>query len=56
MQVPYSPQVGNQSTPIGFSAWAGINYAGNYTLSYTNEVGWKHVKNVVTGGMMKTAI
>lgn len=44
MQVPYSPQVGNQSTPIGFSAWAGINYAGNYTLSYTNEVGWKHVK------------
>ena len=44
MQVPYSPQVGNQSTPIGFSAWAGINYAGNYTLSYTNEVGWKNVK------------
>lgn len=44
MQVPYSPQVGNQSTPVGFSAWAGINYAGNYTLSYTNEVGWKHVK------------
>ena len=44
MQVPYSPQVGNQSTPIGFSAWAGINYEGNYTLSFTNEVGWKHVK------------
>lgn len=44
MQVPYSPQVGNQSTPIGFSAWAGINYASDYTLSYTNEVGWKNVK------------
>lgn len=44
MQVPYSPQVGNQSTPIGFSAWGGIAYAGNYTLSFTNEVGWSHVK------------
>lgn len=44
MQVPYSPQVGNQSTPIGFSAWGGIAYKDNYTLSFTNEVGWTHVK------------
>lgn len=44
MQVPYSPQVGNQSTPIGFTAWGGIAYEGNYTLAFTNEVGWTHVK------------
>lgn len=44
MQSPYSPQVGNQSTPIGFTAWCGINYAGDYTLAFTNEVGWTYNK------------
>lgn len=44
MQVPYSAFVGKQSTPIGFTAWAGINYKNPYTLAYTCEVGWKSDK------------
>ena len=44
MQVPYSTYVGNQSTPIGFTAWGGINYKNPYTLSFTNEVGWSYNK------------
>lgn len=44
MQVPYSKYVGNQSTPIGFTAWCGINYKNDYTLAYTCEVGWSSNK------------
>lgn len=44
MQVPYSPYVGNQSTPIGFTAWGGINFKNPYTLSFTIEVGWSYNK------------
>lgn len=44
MQVPYSPRVGNQSTPIGFSAWGGIAYRGDYTLSFNMEIGWTYNK------------
>lgn len=44
MQVPYSPFVGKQSTPIGFTAWAGIEYKSDYTLSYTIECGWSYNK------------
>lgn len=44
MQVPYSPYVGKQSTPIGFTAWGGINFKNPYTLSFTIEVGWSYNK------------
>lgn len=44
MQAPYSPYVGNQSTPIGFTAWGSINYKNPYTLSFTIEVGWTYNK------------
>lgn len=44
MQVPYSPYVGNQSTPVGFTAWGGINFKNPYTLSFTIEVGWSYNK------------
>lgn len=44
MQVPYSAYVGKQSTPIGFTAWGGINYKNPYTLSFTIEVGWSYSK------------
>lgn len=44
MQVPYSTYVGKQSTPIGFTAWGGINYKNPYTLSFNIEVGWTYNK------------
>ena len=42
MQVPYSATVGNQSTPIGFTAWCTRYLPSDYTLAYTMEVGWSN--------------